>query len=125
MHLYIKVYIYANAFMKRASAIKVVLSCTRSAGNPTKKKNQIFFLSEIRNFNIGGPVNQLIIKRPKQELFTQLKCIHLRFRLSASTRAKELSFRWGTDHGTTHYTSISGGDIKNIELRAERQLGHY
>jgi hypothetical protein len=36
IHLHIKVYIYANAFMKRASAIKVVLSCTGSAGKKRK-----------------------------------------------------------------------------------------
>jgi hypothetical protein len=40
MHLHIKVYIYANAFMKRARAIKVVLSCTGSAGNPPPKKKE-------------------------------------------------------------------------------------
>jgi hypothetical protein len=47
MHLYIKVYIYANAFMKRASAIKVVLSCTESVGGREKEKKAaipIFFL---------------------------------------------------------------------------------
>jgi hypothetical protein len=43
--------------MKRA--IKVVLSCTGLAG---KKKENFFFFSEIGNFNIGGPVNQLIKK---------------------------------------------------------------
>jgi hypothetical protein len=49
-------------FMKRASAIKVVLSCTGLAGKKTN--SNFFFLSEIGNFNIGGPVNQLIKKRP-------------------------------------------------------------
>jgi hypothetical protein len=57
--------------MKRASAIKVVLSCTGLAGN--KKNNnkkrkkegqfQFYFFSEIGNFNVGGPVNQLIKKK--------------------------------------------------------------
>jgi hypothetical protein len=55
--------------MKRASAIKVVLSCTRLAGPGEKKKFQFpipnfLFSSEIGNFNIGGPINQLIKKRP-------------------------------------------------------------
>jgi hypothetical protein len=51
--------------MKRASAIKVVLSCTGLAGKKKTKKIPIFFfLFEIGNFNIGGPVNQLIKKRP-------------------------------------------------------------
>jgi hypothetical protein len=51
--------------MKRASAIKVVLSCTGLAGNknPPKKRKKansnFIFLSEIGNFNVGGPVNQL------------------------------------------------------------------
>jgi hypothetical protein len=30
-----------------------------------KKKKEANFFSEIGNFNIGGPVNQLIKKRPK------------------------------------------------------------
>jgi hypothetical protein len=55
-------------FMKRASAIKVVLSCTGLAGNKKKKRKkrsqfQFYFFSEIGNFNVGGPVNQLIIKK--------------------------------------------------------------
>jgi hypothetical protein len=55
--------------MKRASAIKVVLSCTGLAGNKNQKKEKkansnFFFFSEIGNFNVGGPVNQLIKKRP-------------------------------------------------------------
>jgi hypothetical protein len=50
--------------MKRASAIKVVLSCTGLAGE--KKIPIPIFSSEIGNISIGGPVNQLIIiKRPK------------------------------------------------------------
>jgi hypothetical protein len=51
--------------MKRASPIKVVLSCTGSGGKKEKKKSNsnYFFSSEIGNFNIGGPVNQLIIKK--------------------------------------------------------------
>jgi hypothetical protein len=58
MHLHIKVYIYVNAFMKRASAIKLVQ-------DRREKKEAIpifFFRSEIGNFNIGGPINQLIKK---------------------------------------------------------------
>jgi hypothetical protein len=55
--------------MKRASAIKVVLSCTGLAG---KKQFPIFFFfSEIANFSIGGPVNQLIKKRPKGDILSQ------------------------------------------------------
>jgi hypothetical protein len=63
--------------MKRASAIKVVLSCTGLAGNKNPKNNKkkkkekekekkpipILFFSEIGNFNVGGPVNQLIQKK--------------------------------------------------------------
>jgi hypothetical protein len=52
-------------FHERASAIKVVLSCTGFAGKPPppKKNNSNFFVSsEIGNFNIGSPVNQLIKK---------------------------------------------------------------
>jgi hypothetical protein len=56
--------------MKRASAIKVVLSCTGLAGKKTKKtikkkqkQFQFYFFSEIGNFNVGGPVNQLIKKK--------------------------------------------------------------
>jgi hypothetical protein len=57
--------------MKRAGAIKVVLSCTGLAGNKKKRKRRkekkpipnFIFLSEIGNFNVGGPVNQLIIKK--------------------------------------------------------------
>jgi hypothetical protein len=73
--------------MKRASAIKVVLSCTGLAGG---RKFPNFFSSEI-----GGPVHQLIKKRPNliflvdmklhktwkhysgiKEIFSQLKCTH-------------------------------------------------
>jgi hypothetical protein len=54
--------------MKRASAIKVVLSYTGLAGNKTppkknQKKEANIFSSEIGNFNVGGPVNQLIKKK--------------------------------------------------------------
>jgi hypothetical protein len=54
--------------MKRASAIKVILSCTGLEGKKktikkTKKKQfQFNFFSEIGNFNVAGPVNQLIKK---------------------------------------------------------------
>jgi hypothetical protein len=54
--------------MKRASAIKVVLSCTGLAGEKKEEEEksqfQFYFFSEIGNFNVGGPVNQLIKKRP-------------------------------------------------------------
>jgi hypothetical protein len=53
--------------MKRASAIKVVLSCTGLIGGEKRQKKQnhsnFIFSSEIRIFNIGGPVNQLIKKK--------------------------------------------------------------
>jgi hypothetical protein len=76
MHLHIKVYIYANAFMKRASATKSCTFMHRIGGGkktttkkPKKEAIPIFlFFSEIGNFIIGGPVNQLIKnKRPKRE----------------------------------------------------------
>jgi hypothetical protein len=56
--------------MKRASAIKVVLLCTGLAGKKRRKKIPIpifFSSSEIGNFNIGSPVNQLIKKRRPNE----------------------------------------------------------
>jgi hypothetical protein len=52
--------------MKRASAIKVVVSCTGLAGKKKERKKsqfKFYFFSEIGNFNVGGPVNQLIIKK--------------------------------------------------------------
>jgi hypothetical protein len=49
-------------FHERASAIKIVLSCTGLAGKKTPKKPnqfQFYFFSEIGNFNIGDSVIQL------------------------------------------------------------------
>jgi hypothetical protein len=46
-----------------------LLSCTFYAEGGRDKKTQIFqlcFFSEFRNFNVGGPVNQLIKNPPFQ-----------------------------------------------------------
>jgi hypothetical protein len=53
--------------MKRASAIKVVLSCT---GLAEKKKPIpiLYFSSEIGNFNVGGPVKTRTLKINENKL---------------------------------------------------------
>jgi hypothetical protein len=80
--------------MKRASAIKVVLSCTGLAEK--KKQFQFYFFSEIRNFNIGGPVNQLIKKRPHQH------CRGLPISGSENTKAVSTSGQLQEQKSTEH-----------------------